>query len=82
MRDRISYSDLTREQQRLLTRLYGGGTLRGQDEDIVDSLSLRGLVTGGDLTDLGRQICLEALPQLRERLGGSIRKLYPEPSNS
>jgi len=36
-RNHIAYADLTRPQQRLLTRLYGGGTLRAK----MTRLSLR-----------------------------------------
>ena len=50
----IDYDHLTREQQRVLIRLFGGGTLRGQNESTISGLHRLGLIKGETLTSLGK----------------------------
>ena len=38
------WDELTRSEQRLLIRLFGGGSLRNQNPEDVEGLSRRGLV--------------------------------------
>jgi hypothetical protein len=38
------WDELTRSEQRLLIRLFGGGSLRNQNADAVEGLYRRGLV--------------------------------------
>lgn len=64
----MRYDELTRPQQRLLVRLYGGGTLRGQEETIVTSLHRMALIRGEKLSRLGCSVCEEALPAVRARV--------------
>ena len=67
--DHISYDELPREEQNALVRLFGGGTVRNVDEDVLDLLEQRGLLSGKKLTALGEEVCREALPGVVERLG-------------
>jgi hypothetical protein len=38
------WDELTRSEQRLLIRLFGGGSLRNQNPEVVEGLCRRGLV--------------------------------------
>ena len=71
MDQQINYEGLTRQQQRVLVRLFGGGTLRGQDEIIVSGLHRMGLIKGEKLTGFGRAVCQRALPAVRARVMGN-----------
>jgi hypothetical protein len=71
MDEQINYEALTRQQQRALVRLFGGGTLRGQDEMIVSGLHRMGLIKGEKLTGLGRAVCQRALPAVLARVTGN-----------
>jgi hypothetical protein len=44
----ISWDDLTRFEQRLLIKLFGGGTTRNENPTVVDGLRSRGLVDEND----------------------------------
>ncbi len=65
----ISYDELPREQQNVLIRLFGGGTVRNVNENVLHVLGQRGLIRGEKLTALGEEVCREALPGVIERLG-------------
>lgn len=67
--DHVRYDELPREQQSVLIRLFGGGTVRNADETAVYALDKHGLVRGEKLTALGEEVCREALPGILERLG-------------
>ena len=40
----MPWDDLTRSEQRLLIRLFGGGSLRNQNAADIEGLSRRGLI--------------------------------------
>ena len=70
------WRDLTREQQKILVRLYGGGSTKRVDPDSLTGLRRLALVEGNKITGLGRNICtarfLEiADPETAESLGPS-----------
>jgi len=44
MSDTAGWDELTRFEQRLLIKLFGGGTARKEDPAIVDELRSRGLI--------------------------------------
>jgi hypothetical protein len=44
----ISWDDLTRFEQRVLIKLFGGGTTRNEKPTVVDGLRFRGLVDEND----------------------------------
>jgi hypothetical protein len=44
----INWDDLTRFEQRLLIKLFGGGTTRNENPAVVDGLRSRGLVDEND----------------------------------
>ena len=44
----ISWDDLTRFEQRVLIKLFGGGTTRNENPTVVDGLRFRGLVDEND----------------------------------
>ena len=73
-RDHVSYDELPREEQNALVRLFGGGTARSIDEDVLRGLGQHGLIHEGKLTVLGEEVCREALPGIVERLGGYAMK--------
>jgi hypothetical protein len=66
------WDELTRQEQRVLIRLFGGGTLRTLSAEIVIQLNLRGLVNQTGLTLKGLQVFIAAFRQQkaaeRERL--------------
>jgi len=66
----MRYDELTRPQQRLLVRLYGGGTLRRQDDTIISGLYRMGLIRGDKLSGLGWTVCEQALPAVMARVFG------------
>ena len=76
--NQIRYEDLPRPQQNLLVRLFGGGTLRNADETALRALSNCGLIRGEKLTALGEEVCREALPIVRGRLGAFALSVRPE----
>ena len=48
----MSWNELTRRQQRILIKLFGGGSLRGDDSVETADLIQRGLVTRNGLTSV------------------------------
>jgi len=66
----MRYDELTRPQQRLLVRLYGGGTLRRQDETIIRGLNRMGPIRGDKISGLGWTVCEQALPTVLARVLG------------
>lgn len=67
--DRVRYDELPRQQQSLLIRLFGGGTVRNAEETAVHALDKLGLIRSEKLTVLGEEVCRDALPGILERLG-------------
>jgi hypothetical protein len=57
----MSWNELTRRQQRILIKLFGGGSLRGDDSVETADLIQRGLVTRNGLTTSGLQAFKAAL---------------------
>ena len=57
----VEWNDLTRQQQWLLVRLYGGGTLRKQDPQIIIGLRRLDLLQDQQLSDLGFRLCEQAV---------------------
>jgi hypothetical protein len=68
------WDELTRSEQRLLIRLYGGGTVRNQDPKAIEDLHRRDLVDDeGKITALGLLLFSVALRRhqtdARQRMG-------------
>ena len=57
----MSWNELTRRQQRILIKLFGGGSLRGDDSVETADLMQRGLVTRNGLTTSGFEVFKAAL---------------------
>jgi hypothetical protein len=56
------WDELNRSQQRLMIRLYGGGTVRNQEPEAIAHLHSRGFVSDeGELTTLGAQVFMSAV---------------------
>ena len=56
-----SWDDLTRVEQRLIAKLFGGGSLRNESAATIDELGIRGLIDdNGQLTIAGLEIFKEA----------------------
>jgi hypothetical protein len=58
---KMSWNELTRRQQRILIKLFGGGSLRGDDSVETADLIQRGLVTRNGLTTSGLEVFKAAL---------------------
>jgi hypothetical protein len=58
------WDNLTRTEQRLLIKLFGGGSVRNQDPDVIEHLQVCGLITDeGDMTSSGTSVFMAALRQ-------------------
>ena len=57
----MSWNELTRRQQRILIKLFGGGSLRGDASVETADLIQRGLVTRNGLTTSGLEVFKAAL---------------------
>ena len=57
----MSWNELTRRQQRTVIKLFGGGSIRGDDGVETAELIHRGLVTRNGLTRSGLEIFNAAL---------------------
>ena len=55
------WNELTRRQQRILIKLFGGGSLRGEDGGEMADLIQRGLVTRNGLTTFELEVFQAAL---------------------
>jgi hypothetical protein len=75
-----SWDVLTRSEQRLIVKLFGGGSLRNESAATIDELCVRGLIDdNGQLTTKGLEIFKEAYQ--RQEIGlisGRGRALVPE----
>ena len=65
---RPHWKDLSRQHQRLLERLWGGGTLRGQDEAVAIGLQRMGYLQGDKITPAGITLCEEAFRAMMNRM--------------
>ena len=61
----MSWNELTRRQQRILIKLFGGGSLRGYDSVETADLIQRGLVTRNGLTTSGLEAALKSHYEIR-----------------
>jgi hypothetical protein len=68
---------LNRTQQRLLERLWAGGSVRGQDPAIVVGLVLMGYVMNERLTAAGETLCAGALADVVNRMKKSVAANMP-----
>ena len=68
MPDAHPWNELSRAQQRVLARLWAGGSCRGQDRVTVIGLVLMGYVEGEHLTPAGERLCSDALGEIVNRL--------------
>ena len=59
----IEWNELSRPQQWLLMRLYGGGSLRNQNPEIITALQQIELIEEDHLSDLGVAHCEHAIMQ-------------------
>ena len=57
----MSWNELTRRQQRTVIKLFGGGSIRGDDGVETADLIRRGLVTRNGLTSSGLEVFKAAL---------------------
>jgi hypothetical protein len=57
----MSWNELTRRQQRTVIKLFGGGSIRGDDGVETAELIHRGLVTRNGLTRSGLEVFKAAL---------------------
>jgi hypothetical protein len=66
------WNQLTRLEQRLLTRLFGGGSLRAQNPETISGLLQRDLINDeGKLTIPGLRVFIGAV---REQQAGARRR--------
>ena len=69
----MDWKELSRQDQRTLQRLYGGGSLRNCDPDIISRLQLLGLIEGKErrerLSPFGRALLDHTHARLKVRLG-------------
>ena len=63
MSPRIDWTELSRQQQWLLMRLYGGGSLRNQNPEIISALQQIELIEEDHLSELGLAHCEHAIMQ-------------------
>jgi len=68
MSEPLSWDELSREQQKVLERLWAGGTVRRQDPAIVVGLVLMGYILGERLTAAGDRLCSHALDAMIVRM--------------
>jgi hypothetical protein len=74
----MSWNELTRCQQRILIKLFGGGSLRGDDSVETADLIQRGLVTRNGLTASGLEVFKAALKsQYESRRSGNNYHALP-----
>ena len=64
----LPWNQLSRDHQKVLERLWAGGTLRGRDPEIVAGLRLMGYIRGNRLTSAGERLCGAALIGMVERM--------------
>jgi hypothetical protein len=57
----MSWNELTRRQQQTVIKLFGGGSIRGDDGAETADLIRRGLVTPNGLTRSGLEVFKAAL---------------------
>ena len=67
----MSWNELTRRQQRILIKLFGDGSLRGDDSVETADLIQRGLVTRNGLTNPARSLQDSSQITVRNRTDGS-----------
>jgi hypothetical protein len=60
MNDLGIWDELTRPEQRLLIKLFGGGSLRNEPLGIVGELQTRGLISEHGLTATGLRVFVAA----------------------
>ena len=53
----IKWSSLTRHEQKLMARLYGGGSTRNQDPAVISGLRDLGLIDANGLSPSGKDLC-------------------------
>jgi hypothetical protein len=54
---KLKWSSLTRHEQKLMARLYGGGSTRGQDPKVISELRQLGLIESDGLSPSGNNLC-------------------------
>jgi hypothetical protein len=67
----MPWDELTRSEQRLLIRLFGGGSLRNQNAVDIEGLSRRGLID--DAQNLSMPGLLVLTLGMREQQGAAAR---------
>ena len=72
MSEPLPWNELSRDHQKVLERLWAGGTLRGRDPEIVLGLRSMGYLRGNRLTAAGEQLCAAALMNILGRMKGTI----------
>lgn len=60
----VTWVDLTREQQRIIAKLYGAGSIRRSNPEAVLGLRTMLLLDGERLSALGISVCEERLTEL------------------
>jgi hypothetical protein len=64
--DLTLWNELTRREQRILIKLFGGGSPRGDDPTETVNLMRLGLITENGLTSAGRELFIAAFKAQRD----------------
>ena len=71
----MNWKELSRLDQKTLQRLYGGGSLRNCDPDVISPLRQLGLIEGKEnrerLSPLGQSMLDHTHAELKQRLGAT-----------
>lgn len=80
MAESLSWNELSRAHQRVLARLWGGGSVRGQDPEVVIGLQLMGYMQGDRLSPIGHQLCADAYVAMADRISSRQPVSVPAPA--
>ena len=64
----LAWNELSRSHQKVLARIFGGGTTRGQDPSVVIGLHLMGYMQDDKLSAQGEELCRGALVATVQRI--------------
>ena len=64
----VAWNELSRSHQKVLARIFGGGTTRGQDHSVVIGLHLMGYMQDEKLSAKGEELCRQALAATVQRV--------------
>ena len=78
MSEPLAWNHLSRAHQKVLARVWAGGTIRNQDPSIVVGLQLMGYMQGDKLSTAGDQLCSEALITTMKRVAEAAATSGPK----